>query len=155
MTLVDADLCQHIGAAGGEPCPVCNTLMPPDSVDVVTAAAATSPNGTNPAPDAADAATEGRSERVDLDSDSTPTDVLAREARRRFRLFTRSDLDNSPPRREAIEGLMPAAGLVLLAGSRGLGNSLLSTIGAPISLPAGRFGTTGGSRCPDRCCTSP
>lgn len=48
------------------------------------------------------------------------------EALFRFRAYTRDDLDHLPPPDPLVDGLLPARGLAMLAGSRGLGKSLLA-----------------------------
>lgn len=50
----------------------------------------------------------------------------AEMARRRWRLMTRDDLELMPKADQLVEGLLPRAGLAMLAGSRGLGKSLLT-----------------------------
>lgn len=54
------------------------------------------------------------------------SDSLLAAARSHFQLYARADLDTLPPPEPLIAGLLPRRGVAMLAGSRGLGKSLLT-----------------------------
>ncbi len=55
-----------------------------------------------------------------------PAGVATRAGGPRLRVLTREDLDQLPARPELVQGLLPAEGVAVIAGRRGLGKSLLA-----------------------------